>query len=215
MYDTIIFDLDGTLTDSGPGIKNSARYALDKYNVEVDEKSLNSFIGPPLVDSFMKAGGFDREKALEAVQVYREYFTAKGMFENSVYDQMEETLKALKAAGKTIMVATAKPEVFARQILEYFNLIQYFDFIGGALMNETRTSKKEVLRYVIEANDIDVTKTLMVGDRQDDAGAALGENIDILGVLYGYGTIEELENAGVKNFVNSPAEIKDFVLSQQ
>ena len=215
MYDMIIVDLDGTLTDSGPGIKNSVRYALDKYKVEVAEERLDSFIGPPLVDSFMRECSFEREKALEAVQVYREYFTAKGMFENSVYGQMEETLKALKAAGKTVMVATAKPEVFARQILEHFNLMQYFDFIGGALLDETRTNKKEVLRYVIEANDIDVTKTLMVGDRQDDAGAALGENIDILGVLYGYGTIEELENAGVKNFVNSPAEIKDFVLSQQ
>lgn len=215
MYDTIIFDLDGTLTDSGPGIKNSVRYALDKYNVEVAEERMDSFIGPPLVDSFMRECGFDREKALEAVLVYREYFTTKGMFENSVYDQMEETLKALKEAGKTIMLATAKPEVFARQILEHFNLMQYFDFIGGALLDETRTNKKEVLRYVVEENGFDVKRAVMVGDRQDDAEAAIGENIDILGVLYGYGTIEELENAGVKKFVNSPAQIKDFVLSQK
>jgi len=215
MYDTIIFDLDGTLTDSGPGIKNSVKYALNKYKVSLAEDRLTSFIGPPLVDSFMRECGFDKEKATEAVIIYREYYTTKGMFENSVYEGMEETLKTLKDEGKKLMVATAKPEVFAKQILEHFDLAKYFDFIGGALMNESRANKKEVLRYVIEENNINVKTALMVGDRKDDAGAAIGENMDILGVLFGYGTEEELTNAGVKMFASSPAEITEFVLSKQ
>ena len=150
MYNTVLFDLDGTLTDSAPGIINSVKYALKKLNIEVNEKTLNNFIGPPLINSFAKYYGMTQEESRNAVNIYREYFADKGMFENSVYPGIEDSLKKLKEAGKRLLVCTAKPEVFAETILKHFHLDGYFDYIGGSLMDETRTSKYEVMEYLIQ-----------------------------------------------------------------
>ena len=142
---TVLFDLDGTLTDSGPGIMNSVKYALEKVGEptpDVDE--LRKFIGPPLKGQFMEHCGIDEEKAAEMVTLYREYFTVTGIFENSVYDGVEEMLKTLKQAGIKIAMATSKPEKFAKIIADHFGLAQYFDVIGGACMDETRTEKQDV-----------------------------------------------------------------------
>ena len=207
MIHTIFFDLDGTLTDSAPGIIHSVQYALKKYGIEAEENDLRSFIGPPLVHSFQERFGFDHDKALEAVAYYREYFTAGGMFENSVYPGVEEMLQKLKEDGLMLAVATSKPELFSKQILEHFALTRYFDFIGGAAMDETRTTKVEVLSYALQELQVDPAKAVMIGDRENDMEAASLLGTESIGVLYGYGSIEELANAGAIVFAETPMDI--------
>ena len=207
MNHTIFFDLDGTLTDSAPGIIHSVQYALKKYGIEAEENDLRSFIGPPLVHSFQERFGFDHDKALEAVAYYREYFTAGGMFENSVYPGVEEMLQKLKEDGLMLAVATSKPELFSKQILEHFALTRYFDFIGGAAMDETRTTKVEVLSYALQELQVDPAKAVMIGDRENDMEAASLLGTESIGVLYGYGSKEELTNAGAKVFADTPMDI--------
>ena len=207
MIHTIFFDLDGTLTDSAPGIIHSVQYALKKYGIEAEENDLRSFIGPPLVHSFQERFGFDHDKALEAVAYYREYFTAGGMFENSVYPGVEEMLQKLKKDGLMLAVATSKPELFSKQILEHFALTRYFDFIGGAAMDETRTTKVEVLSYALQELQVDPAKAVMIGDRENDMEAASLLGTESIGVLYGYGSKEELANAGAKVFAETPMDI--------
>ena len=207
MIHTIFFDLDGTLTDSAPGIIHSVQYALKKYGIEAEENDLRSFIGPPLVHSFQERFGFDHDKALEAVAYYREYFTAGGMFENSVYPGVEEMLQKLKEDGLMLAVATSKPEFFSKQILEHFALTRYFDFIGGAAMDETRTTKVEVLSYALQELQVDPAKAVMIGDRENDMEAASLLGTESIGVLYGYGSKEELAHAGAKVFADTPMDI--------
>ena len=207
MNHTIFFDLDGTLTDSAPGIIHSVQYALKKYGIEAEENDLRSFIGPPLVHSFQDRFGFDHDKALEAVAYYREYFTAGGMFENSVYPGVEEMLQKLKEDGLMLAVATSKPELFSKQILEHFALTRYFVFIGGAAMDETRTTKVEVLSYALRELQVDPAKAVMIGDRENDMEAASLLGTERIGVLYGYGSKEELANAGAKVFAETPMDI--------
>ena len=207
MYQTILFDLDGTLTDSAPGIIRSVQYALNKYGIEAKDEDLRAFIGPPLVHSFQNRFGFDHEKALEAVGFYREYFTAGGMFENSVYPGIEELLRKLKRDGRRLVVATSKPELFSRQIIEHFGLEKFFDFIGGAAMDESRATKTEVLAYVLETLRADPETAVMIGDRRDDMEAAASLGTDRIGVLYGYGSKEELMKAGAKVFAETPEDI--------
>lgn len=196
MYDIIIFDLDGTLTDSGLGITNSVRYTLDKYSIEVkDNSELECFIGPPLNVSFEQFYGFTREESRNAVNIYREYYREKGMFENRVYDGIEKLLKDIRENGKIAAVATSKPELFARQILDHFGLSEYFAYIGGSKMDETRTDKAEVIDYVLnELKITDKSKVIMVGDREHDMIGANKIGLDSIGVLYGYGSREELES---------------------
>ena len=207
MNHTIFFDLDGTLTDSAPGIIHSVQYALKKYGIEAEENDLRSFIGPPLVHSFQERFGFDHDKALEAVAYYREYFTAGGMFENSVYPGVEEMLQKLKEDGLMLAVATSKPELFSKQILEHFALTRYFVFIGGAAMDETRTTKVEVFSYALQELQVDPAKAVMIGDRENDMEAASLLGTESIGVLYGYGSKEELANAGAKVFADTPMDI--------
>ena len=207
MYETIFFDLDGTLTDSAPGIIHSVQYALGKYGIEAEDAALKVFIGPPLIHSFQARFGFDHDQALEAVAFYREYFTAGGMFENSVYPGIEELLKKLKEDGARLAVATSKPEVFSRQIIAHFALDPYFDFIGGAAMDESRATKTEVLAYALETLQADPAQAVMIGDRRDDIEAANALGTGAVGVLYGYGSYEELAEAGAGTFAGSPEEI--------
>ena len=147
MAEIFLFDLDGTLTESGTGIVNSVAYALKHFKIPVsdEKKELYRFIGPSLKDAFSGFYGLDEEQTLEAIRVYREYYTRQGMFENRVYKGVEEMLSSLEVKGKRLMVATSKPEIYARQILDHFHLSSYFTFIGGSLMSETRTDKTEAL----------------------------------------------------------------------
>lgn len=209
MYDVILFDLDGTLTDSGLGITNSVAYSLRKYKIEVNDRTeLYKFIGPPLKESFEKYYGFSAEEAAKAVEYYREYYVDKGLFENTVYDGIEELLRTIRDSGKTAIVATSKPEIFAKRILEHFGIAKYFTYIAGANMDETRTKKDEVISYVLHNCNIPAhSKVLMVGDREHDILGAKKMGLDSLGVLFGYGDYEELKNAGATYIAENVKDI--------
>lgn len=210
---TILFDLDGTLTDPMVGITKSVQYALKKYGIiEEDLWNLTKFIGPPLSQSFRNFYGFSEEESHRAVEYYREYFAPTGKFENVVYDGIPEMLAELKEAGFVLAVATSKPEVFAKDILEHFNLDQYFDFIGGALLHG-RTDKAEVVSYVLENLKADKETTVMIGDREHDVLGAAKNGLNSIGVLYGYGDKAEHEAAGADYIVENVDELKKYLLS--
>lgn len=213
-YEYILFDLDGTLTDSGIGIINSVEYALEKCGVEVKSKNeLYKFVGPPLTDSFEMYYDFSKEEANTAVKYYREYFREKGMFENLVYDGIEKLLKELKANNKKLIVATSKAEVFAKQILEHFNIAEYFSYIAGSNLDGTRVKKAEVIKYALESCNIeDLSKTIMIGDREHDIIGAKKVGLKCIGVLYGYGDRSELEKAGADFIVETVSDVEQVLL---
>jgi len=208
-YNYYLFDLDGTLTDPGEGITNSVMYALRKFGIEPPERSqLYKFIGPPLSESFQKYYGFSEEEALQAVEYYREYFRPKGILENRPYDGIYETLADLKSRGKTLALATSKPEEFSITILKHFGLYPYFDFIGAATMDGSRVRKADVIAYVLEhLGAADRSEILMIGDREQDVLGAAANQIACAGVLYGYGSHGELTKAGADYIVRLPAEL--------
>lgn len=212
-YSTILFDLDGTLSDSSQGIINSIIYALEKYDVnDYDMPLLRKFLGPPLHESFEKFMGFDKEKSLQAVKLYREYFSSKGLFENEIYGGVSDLLQNLKENGKALIVATSKPQLFTDRIMEHFNLAKYFDFIAGSNMDTTRSKKAEVIEYALsECNIKDKSKVVMIGDRAEDMIGAQTVGIDSIGVEYGYGTFDELKNAGATYIVKTVGELKDLL----
>lgn len=213
MYNIVLFDLDGTLTDPGEGITNSVAYALKKFKISVHDKTqLYSFIGPPLIDSFMKYYGMNRQDSQQAVDYYREYFRDKGIFENIVYDDIPQLLSEIQKSGRKIALATSKPEEFAKRILEHFNLTKYFDFIGGATMDETRSKKADVIKYVIESLSInDLSNVIMIGDSNHDIDGANQNGLDSIGVLYGYGNRAELESAGATYIAEKTNDIIKFI----
>lgn len=208
----IFFDLDGTLTDPAEGITNSVAHALSKFGIPDCERSrLFKFIGPPLIDSFMEYYGFSKPEALKAVEYYREYFRTKGIFENSLYRGIKDLLIYLKSADKKIVLATSKPDEFAKIILNHFEISEYFDFLAGATMNETRTQKDEVIEYALESLGItDTSSVVMIGDRKYDIEGAHKFGISAVGVLYGYGTKEELTEAGSDYTVSTVEELKEL-----
>ncbi len=196
MKKDILFDLDGTLTDPALGITKSVRYALAHYGIHVEDlSSLNCFIGPPLKGSFMEYYGFSDEQGTEAVEVYREYFSTKGLFENEVYPGIPELLSRLCEQGSKLYLATSKPTVFAEQILAHFDLAQYFTFVGGSLLSGERVEKTDVLQYVLNEQKIQKETAVMIGDRRFDVEGAKACGLSAIGVLYGYGDREELRQA--------------------
>lgn len=213
-YKYVLFDLDGTLTDPVEGITNSIIYALKKYNIEISgREELYKFIGPPLLESFEKYYGFSKEEAKKAIEYYREYYKDKGIFENLVYDGCEDLLKELKDKGLLLIVATSKPEVFAKKILEYFDIAKYFTFIAGSNLDGSRVKKGEVIEYALKCcNIVDLSKALMIGDREHDIIGAKSIGIASIGVLFGYGDRNELENAGADFIAETVADIKKFLL---
>lgn len=212
-YSYVLFDLDGTVTDPEEGITKSVQYALQHFHIEVQERQeLYKFIGPPLKDSFMDFYGFTEQQAGEALLKYRERFAVTGWRENVVYDGMEKLLQHLRREGKRIMLATSKPEFFAEQILSYFGLRDYFDFVGGATLDGKRDHKADVIRYVLETNGIsNLKEVVMVGDRKFDILGAKEFGLKTVGVLYGYGDRDELTVAGADHLVESVAELETLL----
>ncbi|MBE5976474.1 MAG: HAD family hydrolase [Paenibacillaceae bacterium] len=203
--DYLLFDLDGTLTDPKEGITKSVRHALHAFGIEAENlDDLCCFIGPPLKDSFMEYYGFTESDAQKAVEIFREYFSSQGIFENKVYEGTRESLEALVKSGKKLYVASSKPEVFVRMILKHFELDSYFEFMGGADFEEIRVKKADVIRYVLDTCGIrDISKTVMIGDRKHDILGAKEFGMESVGVLYGYGSREELTKAGADFLVES------------
>ena len=200
-YEIFLFDLDGTITDSALGITNSVMYALRKFGIEeTDRTKLYKFIGPPLTESFEKFYGFTKEQSLDGVKYYR------------VYDGLEEVLKKINEAGKQAIVATSKPEKYAKIIIDHFHLTQYFACVAGMEMDGGRGTKAQVITYALEKNDItDKSKVLMIGDREHDVIGAHENGLDCLGILYGFGSRKEFEEAGADYIREKVEDILQFV----
>jgi len=198
MYSYILFDLDGTLTDPGLGITNSVMYSLKKFGIEVsDRASLYRFIGPPLRESYQRFYGFSPAQAEQATAYYREYFSEKGLYENQVYPGIAQMLSSLRSAGAELILATSKPEIFATEILRHFDLEQYFSVVAGATMDASRNEKADVIAYALQTAGVrDLREAVMVGDREHDILGAKKNGLSAIGVLYGYGSAEELRRAG-------------------
>ena len=214
MYQYILFDLDGTLTDPGEGITNSVKYALQKFDIIVENTlELYKFIGPPLQDSFRDFYGFSHSQCEQAVQYYREYYTDKGLFENKIYPGTFQLLKSLKENNRTIILATSKPEYYAAQILDHFKLTPYFDYICGANMDGTRTQKSDVILYAMKKSKIsDFSQTVMVGDRKHDVIGAQKSGIDSIGVLFGYGSRDELQSVNAVYIAETVDDILKIII---
>ncbi len=233
-YRFLLFDLDGTITDSGPGIMNAAQRALLRYNIEeADKQRLRLFVGPPLDQSFMERYGFSKEQAWEAISVFREYYNVKGVFENSVYPGMEALLKDLKNTGYIIAIASSKPQVLIHKVLDHFDLVSYFDVIVGCELDGTRSEKAEVIQEVLNQlsglavkRDIISDKAytpdsliekvkahcVMIGDRSYDVKGAHSFDLPCIGVLYGYGTKDEMEEAGADYIAPTVEDLRNILL---
>lgn len=213
-YDYIFFDLDGTLSESGPGIINCVAYALNSVGIAVSDRSeLKKFVGPPLVESFSMFYGLSPEQIQIAVSNFREQYEASGIFENEMYDGVDILLKKLCDAGKVPVVATSKPEPFARKILQRYGIDKYFLYIAGSGIDETQTQKAEVIAYALERCKIsDKSKVVMVGDRFHDVIGARENGIDCIGVLFGYGDRKELEDAGAVAIAADINELTEMLL---
>ena len=213
MYKAIFFDLDGTLTESGEGITKSVQYALEKIGKpEEDLEKLKVFVGPPLMEQFMKYAGVDEATGRKAVEFYRERYEVKGIYEIHPYESVEEMLQELKRKGYILAVASSKPEYYVTQILDYFKLSSYFDVVVGSEMNGARTSKSEVIEEALKRINMSDKRNevLMVGDKEHDVLGARAAGLDCVAVAYGYGTQEELTEANPLKIVDSVDELLHF-----
>lgn len=213
-YKYIFFDLDGTIIDSSEGVTNSVAYALEKYNIKVsDKKELYKFIGPPIIESFQKFYGFSKEEANTALKYYREHYKEEGVLENTLYPGIVDLIKALKDDNRTLIIATSKPEVYAKQILEDFGIAKFFTHIAGSTLDGTRLTKSHVVKYAVEISDIeDFSKAVMIGDREYDVLGAKEMGLSSIGVLYGFGSRKELEKAGADFIATSAKDIGKILL---
>lgn len=212
-FDYILFDLDGTLTDPYVGITESVKYALTFFGKPIpDDEALKQYIGPPLIWSFKELAGITGDDTVKAVKKYRERYETIGWKENALLDGAEELLADLKKKGKILGLATSKPEKTSIQILEYFGIDRYFDFMGGASMDLTRNTKVQVVNYTLKNLGVaDLSKAVLVGDRHHDIDGAKEAGIASIGVLVGYGSRSELENAGADYICETLADVEKIV----
>ena len=215
-HDVVLLDLDGTLTDSAPGIVNCLRYALDALGVEhPDDATIRTFLGPPLAVTFREHFGMDDAQIALAIEKYRERYHDVGLFENTVYDGIPQMLDELAAADLTLAVATSKPTYSATRILEHFGLDEHLAFIGGAELDRSRDTKALVIAHVLAVLDLDPARDdlVMVGDREHDIHGAAEHGIPGIGVLWGYGSVNELRQAGAVDLVDSPDALARRILN--
>lgn len=218
MWDTVLFDLDGTITDSGEGITKSVQYALKKgFKIDADLDDLRCFVGPPLLEQFMSYANLTKEEAELAVKLYRERYESIGIYENRLYVGIRTLLKQLKDEHFTIALSSSKPKVYCEQILKYFDVYRYFDVVEGAEMDGRRTDKAEVVHEVIRQLHMEDQKDRMVlvGDRSYDIIGARHEGISSIGVSYGYGSREELEAVWPACIVDTPEELRNVLIGQK
>ncbi len=214
-YEYILFDLDGTLTESGPGIINCVLYALEKHGIkETDQEKLKAFVGPPLKDTFEEYYGITGEENFRMIEDYRERFNEIGWKENSVYPGIPEALDELCREGRKLVVATSKPESASERIIDYFGLSEYFSFVAGATLDDSRSEKEDIIRYALERlPEADPSRVLMVGDRAGDVRGAKKNGIPCVGVLYGYGNLNELQLAGAAAICPKAADLPSVIAS--
>lgn len=213
MYRVILFDLDGTLTDSGEGITKSVQYAIEKLGMgEHLLEELRSFVGPPLMEQFMNFCDISQERAKEAVKYYRERYSLVGLYENRPYDGIQKLLQNLKEQGYRLGVASSKPEYFVDKILDYFSLNQYFDAVVGSELSGQRTGKAEVVEEALRRLGVSDKRqeVVLVGDRKYDVLGARAMGIDCVAVAYGYGEMQELMDVHPVYIARSVEELADF-----
>lgn len=213
-YQYILFDLDGTLTSSQLGITTCVAYALESFGIHTENpEELRKFIGPPLKESFVKYYNMTDGEGDRAVEKYRERFATVGLYENEVYEGIPELLQKLKAQGKKLLVATSKPTVYSDKILEHFGLKEYFSYIAGSELDGTRVNKAEVIQYALEQMKItESEKIVMIGDKEHDMIGAGICGVDSIGVLYGFGEREELENHGATYIAETVSDLEKILL---
>ncbi|PFA23038.1 MULTISPECIES: HAD family hydrolase [Bacillus cereus group] len=217
MYTTFLFDLDGTLTDPKEGIINSVLYALRKMEIdEPNQEEIESFIGPPIQHSFADRYKMNEKQVEQAVAYFREYLKQSGLLENKVYEMVPCILQELKDEKKRLFVATSKPTIFAKQVLEHFNLSHFFEEIVGSNLDGTRIKKDEIIEYILHTNsELQREEIVMIGDRKHDMIGANCNGVDSIGVLYGYGSEEELKEAGATHIVKHVEELRSFYTKDQ
>ncbi|MER1999407.1 MAG: HAD family hydrolase [Lysinibacillus sp.] len=213
-YHTILFDLDGTLTDPKEGIVKSIQFALNHLKIDSpDEQTLASYIGPPLHETFRELG-LNEAQTVEAITLYRQRFTTIGMYENEVYEGVEQMLQILREQGKQLAIATSKPLPFATEILRHFKLAQYFDVIAGSNLDGTNSLKADVIATALRQFD-QPTPAVMIGDRKHDIIGAKAHHLDSIGVTFGYGSEEELLQAGATSIVHSVQQLQDELVLKE
>lgn len=216
-YTTIAFDLDGTLTEPSRGLIAGFRYALERMGIDPGPTAqLTRFIGPPLVEEWGREFRLSPQEAHRAVELFREYFSVYGWWDNEVYDGISELLRALRGAGCRLALATSKPQIHAVRILRLFELLPYFDAVGAATLDHTREQKWEVLAYALEQLQIltpaDREHCVLIGDRRFDAEGAARCGIDAIGVTWGHGSAEELRRAPFVALVDTPRQLRQLLL---
>ena len=208
---TILFDLDGTLTDSAPGIIETMQYALNKKGI-IPPDDLHFILGPPLIDTFINTFHMSQQSAKEAYQYYYKRYAEKGMYQNSVFEGVKEMLSELKKHGKKLAVATSKSENFANEIIEHFELSEYFDCIAGNHLN-TRDTKAKVVCYALEQLQCNPESAILVGDRMYDIIGGKTAGVNVIGVLYGYGEMQELQQYGADAIAKTPQDVVEIILN--
>lgn len=213
-YKYLLFDLDGTITDSETGITRCVAYALNYFGIQVNDlRELSPFIGPPLLDSFKDFYNFTDEQATVAVAKYRERYADKGILENELYPGIEELLADAQKNGKTVILATSKPEIFAKRILDHFGLSDYFSFVAGSGLDGSLHTKTDVINYILQSNQIiNLESVVMIGDRKHDIIGAKNVGIDSIGVLYGFGDYKELSDAGADHIAEDIPALRKLLL---
>lgn len=215
-FDAALFDFDGTIADTGRGIFNGVYKVIETMGIDPPpQEKLRYFIGPPLHDSFRTVFGLDEEQCLAAVAIYREYYSARGIFELTIYDGMEELLRKLKARGVKLGISSSKPEVFLKRIVEHFGLTELFDVVAGSDINYIHSDKSLIIRRATETMRLpEDARVLMVGDRCFDINGAKKAGVYSAGVLFGYGSRQEFEEAGADYIVESPDELFEIVTGE-
>lgn len=214
IYNHVLWDLDGTITEPSKGIFASLHYALKAFNCDVEgDEPLRKFIGPPLMDSFQNFCGMDEQTARLAMEKYRELYAEEGIFQCKVYDGVPELMAKIAASGKKNYLATSKPEVFARKLMDHFGLSQYIEFIGGSDIEETRVQKWDIINYVIESCKLGNKKDqmILIGDRKFDILGAKKCGIQAVGILWGFGSKQEFRENGAELICETPFDVERVI----
>ena len=213
----ILFDLDGTVVDSKEGITKGIQFSLESFGIHVEDRDeLIHFIGPSLRDTYKTFYGFGDQEAELALEKYREYFAPIGVYENVLYDGIVELFEKLKKADKVLIIATAKPIVYAEKILKHHNIRDYFSFVAGCELDGRRSTKGEVIEYVLESIKItELQSAIMIGDREHDVIGARETGLESVGVCYGFGSLEELRNAGATYIVKDIEELSRLLIQDK
>ena len=213
MIKNIFFDLDGTINNSGIGIKKAIKYALKNFDIEIEsEEFIKKYIGPPLLDCFMEFNGLSREDSEKALKYYRDYYNTIGKFEAEVYDGMIDLLKELKEKGVNLYVATSKPEDVMYEVLTHFNLLELFDAVYGASLDSTRNKKTAVIKYALETGGMERETSIMIGDHHHDVLGAKENGMKSVAVTYGYGDRLEIFNSNPDYTVSTVAQLRKLLL---